>query len=375
MKVIAATILCLLLSFAFADDSSSSAAGGDVSTSCVTCQTLMQYVDSLLQSENINRDNIENALHSVCPSFQDLIDKSQCDVFIQQYGDSLLDLIMSNDGTTTTTCVSVGLCDEDANGIDYQILVPTYDASNTSMTFAVTESNIYASVFYYKIFLAGITVNSWDQTSLSFNFTNFDGTSLKLFVIDPEGFETQYVADTDDYANTQFVMWSPANDSWYYLTLNASFQGGDASGSTGQYTLQITYEVDEPVVYDGDDGYWDDEDEDDDDGEHKLHHLKKFLWVPIAIAIPLVCMICCCCCVRRRMRKNRCSKTQTQIQTQDIPMQNSPSPMYFYVPPTSQPPSASVPQIPYYVTRPGQYSYVPMQPMVVPMTIPTAPQQ
>jgi len=55
-------------------------------------------------------------------------------------------------------------------------------------------------------------------------------------------------------------------------------------------------------------------------------------------------------------------------------MQTSPTPMYFYVPPTSQPTSASVPQIPYFVTKPNQNSYVPMQPMVVPMTIPpTAP--
>jgi len=372
MKVIIVTILCLLFSFSFADNSSSSAAGGDVSTGCVTCQTIMQYVDSLLQSESINRDDIENALHSVCPSFQDVIDKSQCEAFIQQYGDSLLDLIMSDDGSTTTACVSVGLCDEDANGISYQILVPTYDADNTSMTFAVTENNIYASVFYYKIFLGGLSLFDWQQTSLNFNFSNFDGTSFSLFVLDPEGDENQYYAEGDDYENenTQFEIWSPSNNSWYYLTVNASFQGGDAAGTTGQYTLQITYGVSEPVVYDG---YGDDGGDDDD--EYRRHHMKKFLWIPVAVAIPLVCIICCCCCVRRRMRMRKSKSGCATTQTQEIPMQTAPTPMYFYVPPTSQPPSASVPQIPYYVTRPGQYSYVPMQPMVIPMTIPpTAPQ-
>jgi len=280
---------------------------------------------------------------------------------------------MSDDGSTKTTCVSVGLCDADANGIDYQILVPTFDPSNTSMTFTVTQNDIYASVFYYKIFLGGITINSWDQTSLAFNFSNFNGVSLSLFVLDPEGEETQYNAVGDEVESIEFDLWSPYNSSWYYLTLNATYQGGDAAGSTGQFTFQITYEVDESITYDGP-GYGDDDGDDDDSyyghENWKRHNLKKFLWIPIAIAVPLVCMICCCCCVRRRMRRNRCAKTQTQ----DIPMQTSPTPMYFYVPPTSQPTSASVPQIPYFVTKPSQYSYVPMQPMVVPMTIPpTAP--
>jgi len=354
-------------------------ASGDISTPCIMCQSVMEYVDSILQTENIDREDIENALHSVCPMVKDLVDETQCSLFVQQYGDALITFLMNDDGSTTT-CVSVGLCNEDATGTPYQILSPLIDPSNTSMTFTVTEKIVGASsVFYYKIFLGGINVDSSHYSTLLFNFSNYDRTSVNLYILDAEGIEYQSSSECEgcDDSNV-YSIYSPMNDSWYYLTVNASFHGGLSALAVGHYTLDVVYGAyngRQSLPNDGFDDDDEDDEDDDDDDEEEHHHMRKFMWVPIAVAVPLAILVCCCCCARRRIRskycKKSCAQAQRATQTQEIPLQTPP--MYYFVP-TSDQVSPSV-QLPYYINqRPVQYAYAPMQPVVVPVPAPTAPQ-
>jgi saposin len=78
---------------------------------CGVCETVVQYVDSLLQ-ENATREEIKQTLEKVCNFLPSEV-QSECNIFIDTYAATLIDLL-EKELTPAQVCQELGLCTKKA---------------------------------------------------------------------------------------------------------------------------------------------------------------------------------------------------------------------------------------------------------------------
>ena len=79
----------------------------EFTTECALCELVMKEVDSILQGSQV-KDEIENALKSVCSRLTSAEIVKECDSFVMQYTEMLIELLVKM--PPKEVCSTLGLC-------------------------------------------------------------------------------------------------------------------------------------------------------------------------------------------------------------------------------------------------------------------------
>jgi len=360
--------------FLFALICSSFASDVSVNT-CAICQSVSGYLSTIIQNTQINEAVLEDALQQVCPVVTPLLhlpDETVCNSFIRTYGDALVNIIIQAQGISDNACILLGVCEDPTD--QYKILDATYDSSFLMATYEASESDISSRMFYYKVFTGGLSVVDGSATVLELSVDGFENTALYITLVDENGVGSWFSPlSYGDYVEID----QPIVNSWYYITVNATFVGDWTSGPQGKFHIMVLYESPDNSPGSGT-GMVSSVD----------HSSRKIISIIAIVLGSLLFCLTCCCCIRRMKRhcrrngggccrkSNFCNSTTQSSQTPtvgnntpaslELNNMNQTAPqqpiMYYYAP------TATAPQQPFMYIMPtsDQVQYAPMQMAVQP---------
>lgn len=122
-------------------------------TECVLCEMIMKEVDTILQGSQV-KEEIENALKSVCDRLSTGDLAKECSNFVMQYTEILIDLLKSM--PPKEVCTKLGLCTADKAPVKQQlhhVKLISEKHSGMNLAYFITKTfTFFENVYYFMLF-------------------------------------------------------------------------------------------------------------------------------------------------------------------------------------------------------------------------------
>jgi hypothetical protein len=231
----------------------------------------------------VNRDDIMNVLHQICPSISAFVDSQKCESFIHVFGDKAVDMLLTK-ATPEAICIDgLQICSKPDDPVVYKVLFPM--VAGEDLTYTAIEENFGLDArFHYKIYLGD----------------GFPDNDLLVINVHPSKCQVDLTINNNLPAkecqepfNCSQTFDAPDTTIWYKLDITPTqVYGSSRFELTALYTKKVT-----PMGTD--------------DVEVHNHSVP---WMILFMTVAPLFIACCCMCCIKKCRQRTCRGRKCPVQ-------------------------------------------------------------